>query len=98
VDFNITFSKSVTGVDTADFSLTTTGVLGAFVTGVSGSGSVYTVTANTGSGDGTLRLDVSASSNITDLSGNSLGGLPYTGGETYTIIKAYSFFLPIILR
>ncbi|MBV5345584.1 MAG: hypothetical protein JZU63_08705, partial [Rhodoferax sp.] len=52
-----------------------------------GSGSVYTVSVNTGAGDGTLRLDVSASATITDLSGNPLTGLPFTSGASYTIDK-----------
>jgi glucose/arabinose dehydrogenase len=87
VNFMVTFSKPVTGVDKSDFSLITTGVSNAAVSGVSGSGSVYTVTVNTGCGDGTIRLDVSVSATITDLAANPLGGLPYTGGETYTVNK-----------
>ena len=99
VDFTITFSEAVTGVDTSDFSLTTTGVSGASVTGISGAGSVYTVAVNTGSGNGTIRLDVPASAvTITDLAGNPLASLPYSGGETYTITKTYTVFLPLILR
>ena len=58
VDFTVTFSENVTGVDPSDFWLTTSGVSGTTVSGVSGSGSTYTVTVNTGSGDGTIRLDV----------------------------------------
>ena len=38
VDYTVTFSESVTGVNTPDFSLTTNGVSGASVNGVSGSG------------------------------------------------------------
>jgi len=87
VDFIVTFSKDVTGVDVADFSLTTNGVSGAAVSGVSGSGSVYTVSVSTGIGDGTLRLDVSAGATVTDLAGNPLAGLPYASGESYTIDK-----------
>jgi hypothetical protein len=107
VDFTVTFSEDVTGVDIAssidDFTLTTSGVSGAVVSGVSGSGSVYTVTVDTGSGNGTIRLDVPVSATITDLAGNPLSGLPFTSsGESYTIQKAISFeyiiFLPLILR
>src|SRR5204863_2635445 len=50
VSFTVTFSENVTGVDTTDFALTTTGVSGASVSSVSGSGASYTVTASTGSG------------------------------------------------
>ena len=86
VRFRVTFSEVVTGVDTADFSLSTTGSLsGAAVTSVSGAGSVYTATVSTGTGWGTLRLDIPATATITDLAGNPLSGLPYTGGEAYTV-------------
>ena len=58
VDFTVTFSEAVTGVDETDFSVTATGISGASVTAVSGSGADYTVTVDTGTGDGTLRLDL----------------------------------------
>jgi hypothetical protein len=88
VDFTVTFSEPVTGVDTGDFSLTTTGVSGAVVSNVSGSETAYTVTVNMGIGNGTLRLDVPLSATITDLAANPLGGLPFISGETYTIEKS----------
>ena len=95
--FTVTFSEDVTGVDVADFSLTTTGgISGASVTGVSGSGAVYTVTVSTGTGSGTLRLDIPVSAAITDGAGNPLSGLPYTSGEAYTIV--YQIFLPLVSR
>jgi len=101
VRFRVTFSEVVTGVDTADFSLSTTGSLsGASVTSVSGAGSVYTATVSTGTGWGTLRLDIPATATITDLAGNPLSGLPYTGGEAYTVThgEQYFIFLPLVLR
>ncbi|MBL0268181.1 MAG: hypothetical protein IPP99_05860 [Chitinophagaceae bacterium] len=73
VNFTVTFSKPVTGVDTvmpfADFALTTDpGISGASITGVTPvSGSVYTVTVNTGNGNGTIRLDVVDNNSIVDL-------------------------------
>jgi predicted outer membrane repeat protein len=91
-DFTVTFSESVTGVDDAsDFALTTTGVTGASVTTISGSGKTYTVTVNTGTGDGTIRLGIPDTATIKDLASRSLGGLPYIGGETYTIDKSLAF-------
>ena len=98
VNFTVTFSESVTGVNTSDFSLTVTGVTGASVTGVSGSGSLYTVTVSTGSGNGSLRLDVPMGATIMDAAGNSLAGLPYTAGQTYTIEAMRYVFLPLIVR
>ncbi len=86
VRFKVTFSETVINVDVSDFSLAVSGTLsGAGVTGVSGSGRSYTVTAATGSGTGTLRLDVPAGATIADRTGNPLGGLPYTTGEVYTV-------------
>jgi hypothetical protein len=54
VNFTLTFSEVVTGVDTAYFTLTTSGISGAAVSGFSGSGNIYTVTVNTGSGNGAV--------------------------------------------
>jgi hypothetical protein len=97
VNFIVTFTEAVTGVGVADFALTLTGgISGASVTGVSGSGAVYTVTVNTGTGNGTLRLDIPNTATITDLAGNALSGLPFTGGETYQ--KGYRVALPLIVR
>ncbi|MBI5297812.1 MAG: S-layer homology domain-containing protein [Chloroflexi bacterium] len=91
VDFTVTFSESVTGVDTGDFTLTTSGVSSAAVSGISGSGNLYTLTVSVGAGSGVLRLDLPAGSGIADLSSNPLAGTPYTGGEEYTVSKPVTF-------
>jgi LPXTG-site transpeptidase (sortase) family protein len=96
VDFTVTFSESVTNVDTADFALTTAGVTGASITGVSaGPSATYTVTVDTGSGSGTVRLDLTAGATIQDSAGNAFVG-PYTGGETYTIDKGAPSIVSIV--
>lgn len=93
VDFTVTFSENVTGVDTADFAPTKTGTIaGESVETVNGGPIVYTVTVNTGSGDGTLRLDAIDDDTILDLASNPLGGIglgngDFTTGETYDINK-----------
>jgi beta-lactamase superfamily II metal-dependent hydrolase len=92
VSYTVTFSQSVTGVDTTDFALTTTGVTGTSVSGVTGSGATYTVTVNTGSGDGTIRLDVADDDSIVSgtsvpLGGAGVGNGNFTTGEVYTIDK-----------
>src|SRR5205807_9698771 len=91
VQFAVTFSESVTGVDATDFALAASGVSGASITGVSGSGSSYTVTVNTGTGDGTLGLNLVDDDSIVDVAGNTLGGTgPGNGnfpGQAYTIDK-----------
>jgi len=88
VSFTLTFSEAVTGVDTGDFSLAASeGLSGASILEVSGSGTSYTIAVSTGSGDGTLRLDVNASgTGIQDAAGNPLNG-GFTTGEVYTIDK-----------
>ena len=90
VNFTVTFSKPVTGVDTTGFSLTESGVSSSSISNVSGSGAVYTVTARPGSGSGTLRLNLIDNDTILDLNGNPLGGTGtgngnFTTGEVYTI-------------
>ena len=96
VSWNVTFSESVTGVNVganSDFALAaSSGLSGASITGITGSGSTYTVTANTGSGDGTLGLNLVDNDSIVDGAGNKLGGTGTTGtangsftGEVYTI-------------
>ncbi len=92
VAFNVTFSTAVTGVDTGDFALATTGVSGASIVGVSGSGATRTVTVNTGSGSGTLGLNLVDNDTIADGFGIRLGGKG-TGngnfaGQAYAIDKA----------
>ncbi|MCX8125984.1 MAG: S8 family serine peptidase, partial [Dehalococcoidia bacterium] len=95
VDFTVTFSEAVSGVDASDFSLTTTGITGAGVSSVGGSGATYTVTVNTGAGDGTLRLDLNASgTGIKNLADVPLVG-GFTGGEVYTIDKSIPAVLSI---
>jgi CSLREA domain-containing protein len=98
VDFTVTFSEPVIGVDSGDFTLTTTGVSSPMITNVTGSGATRTVTVGTGTGDGTIRLDVVDNDTIMDSDGvntigNPLGGSGagngnFTAGETYTIAKS----------
>jgi murein DD-endopeptidase MepM/ murein hydrolase activator NlpD len=92
VKFAVAFSDNVTGVNTNDFLLTTSGVTGANMTNVSGSGATYTVTVNTGSGNGTIRLDVVDDDSIKDMTNNPLGGIgvgngSYSAGASYTMMK-----------
>jgi membrane protein implicated in regulation of membrane protease activity len=103
VDFAVTFSEAVTGVDVSDFTLALTGnITGATVSGVAGSGTTYIVTVSTGSGSGTLRLDVSDDDSILDAAANPLGGTgvgngDFTSGEAY-VVRLYAVYLPVTLR
>ncbi|MFD1628881.1 Ig-like domain-containing protein [Pseudopedobacter beijingensis] len=83
VAYTVTFGASVTGVNVSNFSLTPTGITGASVSSVTGSGTAYTVNVNTGSGDGTLRLNLA---NATNISPGISTTLPFTG-DTYIIDK-----------
>ena len=83
VAWTVTFSEDVTGVDAGDFSLAATGVTGADITDVSGSGATRTVTVDTGAGDGTLGLNLTDDDSITDAVGNALAA--GRTGQTYTI-------------
>ncbi|RWX01385.1 MBG domain-containing protein [Flavobacterium cerinum] len=86
--FLVTFSENVTGVNTSDFSITSSGITGSTVTFVSGSTTTRTVTVNTGTGSGTLRLDLKNSgTGIINTIGNEIQG-GYTAGEVYNIDKS----------
>jgi hypothetical protein len=91
VSFTVVFSEVVSGIDGSDFSLSTTGnISGASITAINGSGYLYTVTVNTGSGDGTLRLDILDNDSILDVAGQPLGGSGsgngnFNTGEEYTL-------------
>jgi CSLREA domain-containing protein len=97
--YTVTFTEPVTGVDQADFTLTTLGLNGASITSVVGSNETYTVGINTGTPDGStgltgaLRLDVLDNDSIKDstnipLGGASAGNGDFTGGETYQVLAA----------
>jgi len=92
VDFRVSFTEDVSGVDLTDFDLTTTGdVANTSIVNVSGAGDEYVVTVDTGSGTGTIRLDVLDDDSIlTTANGDPLGGSgagngDATFGEIYNI-------------
>ena len=94
VSWTVVFSESVTGVDTSDFTLVQSGgTTGASITSVTGSGTTWTVTANTGTGSpGTLRLDLIDDDSIIGSSGTVLGyvgtGNGNFSGQYYTLLAA----------
>ncbi len=100
--FTVNFSKQVSGVDAGDFGLFTTGsITGATIANVIGSANTYTVTVNTGTGDGTLRLDVIDNDSIVDATANPLGGTGagngnFNTGGVYTIDKTAPATLNIL--
>jgi hypothetical protein len=87
VTFHVTFSEAVTGVDSNDFSTTTTGTVGGTVVNPIApvSSSIYDVTVSAIFGVGTLRLDLNGSgTGITDTIGNPISS-GFTIGQTYSI-------------
>lgn len=80
LNFQVTFSEAVTGVDPSDFFLTSN-TNGVVIQKVSGSGSTYTVSIHSGSGDGTIRLDVQDDDTIVNSVGNMLGGVGLENGN-----------------
>ncbi|OAQ38844.1 hypothetical protein A5893_12425 [Pedobacter psychrophilus] len=86
ITFRVVFSGSVTGLTTGNFGVSAPGITSASVASVVGSGTTYTVTVNTGAGDGTLRLNLANNSGISP----SISNTPYNSGEVYTITKSFS--------
>ncbi|MBI4748116.1 MAG: putative Ig domain-containing protein [Acidobacteria bacterium] len=80
VSWTVTFVGSVTGVTASNFALA--GGTGASITNVTGSGTTWTVTANTGTA-----AAVSLGLNMVNDTGVNpvLTNLPFTSGQTYTV-------------
>lgn len=93
VRFLVTFSEPVSGVDAADFVLSTSGLSEAGITSVIGFDLNYVVTVNSGNGNGSLRLDLLDNDSILDsasspLGGSGVGNGNFITGETYSINRA----------
>ncbi|HUK45575.1 MAG TPA: hypothetical protein VLV28_09785 [Gaiellaceae bacterium] len=73
VSWTVMFNANVFGVSKSNFTLAGSGLSGAAITSVTGSGSSYTVTASTGA-DGLLELDLSSIGGIADSVGGGLAG------------------------
>jgi hypothetical protein len=88
VQFLVTFSESVSGVTSSNFTIVRTGLTGtSTITSVTGTGATRTVTATTGTGTGTIGLNLTSPTGITDLAGNAMTstGLPFVG-QVYTVV------------
>ncbi len=89
VTYEVMFTESVTGVDANDFAISASGIAGAAVESITGSGATRTVVVNAGSGSGTLRLDLIDNDTIIDVTGNTLGGAG-AGNGNFTTALAYT--------
>jgi len=83
VTWNVVFNVPVTGVDVSDFALVEAGgATGASLTSVTGSGTTWTVTANSGTSDtGTLGLNLIDDDSIVSARGTPLGGTGIGNGN-----------------
>jgi hypothetical protein len=91
VGWTVTFSEVISGLSKENFQLAATGLKGAQVMTVapavgSAPTAAWTVTAATGSGSGTLRLDLANATGITDAVGLAPTGIPLTG-QAYTVTR-----------
>ncbi len=84
-EYTISFSENVSGIDISDFSLISTGNAAGTIASINPiNASIYTVTVNNISGDGTLGLVLkNTGTNIVDTSGNTIS-TGYNNGEVYT--------------
>lgn len=98
VTYRVVFSETVNSVDASDFALTATGnVTGNIASVAAVSSSVYDVTVDNITGDGTLRLDVKSSyTTIADEQNNALNG-GFETGETYTFDHTAPTLSPVII-
>ncbi|QEF96371.1 Serine-aspartate repeat-containing protein D precursor [Stieleria maiorica] len=91
IAFTVTFDEPVQGVDVDDFQLDAVDVTGASIVDVTGADDTYTINVNTGSGDGTLTVQLVDNDSITDLLAQPLGGPGVGNGDSssnaVTIIK-----------
>jgi len=105
VQWTVNFSEPVTGVDATDFALVKSGVSGASTAvTLTGTGASYTATlASTGTGDGSIGLNLIDDDSIVDAATNKLGGTGTTGttngsftGQVFTIDRTPPTSAPTI--
>lgn len=82
VSWAVVFSASMTGVTASNFALVPAGgVTGATITSVTGAGTTWTVNADTGTGTGTLGLNMV---NVTGISPAVTTAMPFVG-QVYNV-------------
>jgi hypothetical protein len=81
VSYTIQFSEAVTGVDATDFELVTSGISAAKITQVTGTDDTYTVEVDTGTGNGTIQLNLVDDDSITNGLMVPLAGIGVNNGD-----------------
>ena len=98
LQFAVTFSENVTGVNLTDFAVPATGTAAGLLSSLSVAGNSYVVTVSNVSGTGTLGLNLVDNDSITDLAGNALGGAGMGNGnftgQSYTMPPAVVSIIP----
>jgi hypothetical protein len=96
VQFQVVFAESVGAAEVSDFaaSVVSGNISGVGISSVSGGGATYSVTVNTGSGDGVLRLEPAPGALVLNAASAIRAIASFSSGETYTIDK--SIAAPII--
>ncbi|MBO2681370.1 tandem-95 repeat protein [Shewanella algae] len=85
ISYTVSFNELANNISTDDFNLTNAGSAAGNIASVSASsGTSVTVTINNISGNGSLRLDLKAATNISDAQANS-GPVAYTSGDVHTV-------------
>ncbi|MEL4417118.1 fibronectin type III domain-containing protein [Shewanella algae] len=85
ISYTVSFNELANNISTDDFNLTNTGSAAGNIASVSASsGTSVTVTINNISGNGSLRLDLKATTNISDAQANG-GPAAYTSGDVHTV-------------
>ncbi|WP_093981700.1 Ig-like domain-containing protein [Shewanella algae] len=85
ISYTVSFNELANNISTDDFNLINTGSAAGNIASVSASsGTSVTVTINNISGNGSLRLDLKAATNISDAQANS-GPAAYTSGDVHTV-------------
>jgi gliding motility-associated-like protein len=93
VNYTVTFSTAVTGVDAGDFTLTKTGTANGAIGTPTGSGATWTVPINTVAGAGTLRLDFTSTTGVTpNVTANFTTGQVYTIDQVAPTLTSGSYF------
>jgi hypothetical protein len=90
VDFIVSFTESMTGVDASDFMIS--GIPNANIINIQNVNPFYIVTVNTAMGDGTLKLDLIDDDSVLNkdlipLGGQGIGNANFTSAEFFTIDK-----------
>ncbi|MEC3880681.1 beta strand repeat-containing protein [Parapedobacter sp. 10938] len=88
VSYTVTFSKAASNVDITDFELTKVGSATGTIASITGSGTTYTAVINGISGEGNIRLDLKAGTDIEN--GDGLGGTAaFTGGQEHYVTSCF---------